>query len=130
MILKQELPLVIQTCKLASLLHATKFQVSRNSSKPLKILDTKGEPYSSSRFEVRGYLHLVSVILIIIQYKHNQTISLEEAVLTWISLMAHVAFVCFIYVNETKPSEITFYMNSMFQFESIYENDRHIVKYK
>lgn len=116
------MPLVIQTCRLASFLHVTKFKIHRNSLQPFKTIDKKGRIYNSTKLEYRACIYLIFIILFFLQYVQKTILSLEETVLFSFTLVAHLAFACFIYANETKSVKITFYINSLFQFDSMYSN--------
>lgn len=122
MILKQELPLVAQICRLASCLNITKFQLYGNTPKPFKIVDRNGSIYTSTKLEIRWYTYLLFVVISCIQYWHKETVVLEETVLFLLSIAMHFGFLGNLYVNETKSKEITLYINSIYQFESTYRN--------
>lgn len=122
MIPDQELPVLAKICTTSSFLHATKYKIFHNKPKPFKTLDKNGKSYISSKLEFRWYLYLLLIILSYVQYSLKKSKCLEETVLFWMCLCAHVAFLLYTYVNETKPSEITLYINSLYEFESIFRN--------
>lgn len=122
MILMQKIVLLAVICRISSFLQVTKYRIYRYDYKPFKTLDKSGNNYASSKLEIRWYLYLSSIVVSYAQYQVKESISLEETVLFWVFLVTHIGFLCYIYVNETKPTEITLYINSLYEFDSIYRN--------
>lgn len=122
MILHHKLPLISIICRISSLLHTTKYRVHQNQSKSFRTLVISESKYTSTKFETRWYLHLLSITISCLQYLLKKSASVEEAVLFWIFLMGRISFHCYIYARETKPTEITLYINSLYQLESMFEN--------
>lgn len=123
MILHQQLSVLAQICRLSSILHKTKFRLHRTEKNPFRTFDDTGKIYIHSRLEFRWYVYLLTTIMSCAQYYvYKPLASLEETVLFWMSLASHLSFLCYNYVNETKTAEITLYLNSLYEFESLYKN--------
>lgn len=120
MILGLKVTLVQQICRLASFLHVTKYGVCLGKPNIFQTLDKLGNIYTSSKLEPRWYIYLFLTFLLCLQYICKESLSLEETVLFWICFLANANFLCYLYVHETKPREITLYINSFFKFDAIY----------
>lgn len=115
MILIQEFPLISKICKVASVLHVTKFRLDRGSS-PLKIIHSDGKSYIQTKPELRWYFFIFLVALILIQYLQKEVISSMESVQFWLSISCHFCCTCQIFIMEAKSGEIKLYVNSLYKF--------------
>lgn len=122
MILVQHFSLLSKICWVSSVFQVASFQLERGpTSYVLKICYKDGAScISTKKLWSRYCIYLSFVILVITQYFLIDSVSTIDTLLFWFAIIPLAAGLCYIYVNQTKATEIVLYINSIFQFHSIY----------